>query len=400
MNIWYISKYVCKPGNGNVGMRAFYLMQELSKMQCNVDLITSNSNIFLNNKTESGTEAISPSFSFHQIAGLNYKNSNFIRLISWLEFELKFLFFNKKNLRKPDIIIVSSLSIFTIVNGFIWSKIYNAKLIFELRDIWPLILIEEAGFSKHNPFIIMLSALEKWGYNISDLIVGTMPNLKQHVSEVTKKDDLKVICVPFGVPRNSSNQFFRSDYPIKSGNSNLVIGYAGTVGLTNALETLFRSLEKIDLVFEKIECHIVGDGPLLSVFKRKYGHIKNLYFSGKIEKQDIAKILASFDLLYFSTFNSTAWNYGQSLNKLIDYMLAGKPILGSYSGFPSMINEAQCGWLIEAENPDVLSAKILEISSIPKNELATMGSRGREWILKNRDYATLASYLKKNILSL
>ncbi|MEL6749668.1 MAG: glycosyltransferase, partial [Pseudomonadota bacterium] len=251
-----------------------------------------------------------------------------------------------------------------------------------------------------NPFIMMLSALEKWGYNISDLIVGTMPNLKQHVSEVTKKDDLKVICVPFGVPRNSSNQFFRSDYPIKSGNSNLVIGYAGTVGLTNALETLFRSLEKIDLVFEKIECHIVGDGPLLSVFKRKYGHIKNLYFSGKIEKQDIAKILASFDLLYFSTFNSTAWNYGQSLNKLIDYMLAGKPILGSYSGFPSMINEAQCGWLIEAENPDVLSAKILEISSIPKNELATMGSRGREWILKNRDYATLASYLKKNILSL
>ena len=400
MNIWYISKYVCKPGNGNVGMRAFYLMQELSKMQCNVDLITSNSNIFLNNKTESGTEAISPSFSFHQIAGLNYKKSNFIRLISWLEFELKFLFFNKKNLRKPDIIIVSSLSIFTIVNGFIWSKIYNAKLIFELRDIWPLILIEEAGFSKHNPFIIMLSALEKWGYNISDLIVGTMPNLKQHVSEVTRRSDLKVICVPFGVPRNSSNQFFRSDYPIKSGNSNLVIGYAGTVGLTNALETLFRSLEKIDLVFEKIECHIVGDGPLLSVFKRKYGHIKNLYFSGKIEKQDIAKILASFDLLYFSTFNSTAWNYGQSLNKLIDYMLAGKPILGSYSGFPSMINEAQCGWLIEAENPDVLSAKILEISSIPKNELATMGSRGREWILKNRDYATLASYLKKNILSL
>ncbi|MEL6722064.1 MAG: glycosyltransferase [Pseudomonadota bacterium] len=292
------------------------------------------------------------------------------------------------------------MSIFTIVNGFIWSKIYNAKLIFELRDIWPLRIIEEAGFSKHNPFIMMLSALEKWGYNISDLIVGTMPNLKQHVSEVTKKDDLKVICVPFGVPRNSSNQFFRSDYPIKSGNSNLVIGYAGTVGLTNALETLFRSLEKIDLVFEKIECHIVGDGPLLSVFKRKYGHIKNLYFSGKIEKQDIAKILASFDLLYFSTFNSTAWNYGQSLNKLIDYMLAGKPILGSYSGFPSMINEAQCGWLIEAENPDVLSAKILEISSIPKNELATMGSRGREWILKNRDYATLASYLKKNILSL
>jgi glycosyltransferase involved in cell wall biosynthesis len=377
-------------------MRAFYLMQELSKMQCNVDLVTSNSNTFLNNYATSGTEVISSTFSFHTITGLKYKSS-LLRLISWLEFEVKFLFFKKTRLRKPNIIIISSPSVFTIINGFIWSKVYNAKLVFEVRDIWPLSLTEEAGFSKYNPFIIALSFLEKWSYRVSDLVIGTMPNLKQHVSQISNKKDLKVICVPFGVPDNPLDTLFRADYPIKSGNSNFVIGYVGTVGLTNALEPLFCALKNIDLVSENIKCYIVGSGPLLDFFIKKYGYIDGLYFTGQIKKQDVAKTLASFDILYFSTFKSKVWDHGQSLNKIIDYMLAGKPILGSYSGFASMVNEAQCGWYIEAENSDVLSNKILEISSISKNDLATMGSKGREWILQNRNYTTLASHLKKNI---
>ena len=46
MNIWYLCKYVAKPGNGYVGMRPFYLMNELSTMGCNIDLITSSASAF------------------------------------------------------------------------------------------------------------------------------------------------------------------------------------------------------------------------------------------------------------------------------------------------------------------------------------------------------------------
>ena len=401
MNVWYLCKYVSKPGNGYVGMRAFYLMKELSDIGFNVDLIASSSSAFLDKTSYQKVDVISPSFTFHQIKGIKYgKAGSFLRIISWLEFELKFFFFKKSNLRKPDVIIVSSLSFLSILNGLFWRKIYSSKLIFEIRDIWPLTLVEEGGYSKFNPFIIFLSFIERLGYNSSDLIIGTMPNLKSHVFEVTNKNTSKVICVPMGIPDSSEDLFFRSDYALESGNKNLVLGYVGTIGITNTLETLFTALKKIDMISMKIEFHVAGDGPLLEEYKKKFSSMSNLKFLGHIDKKNVPDVMSRFDVVYFSTFKSKVWDYGQSLNKIIDYMLSGKPILGSYSGFPTMINEANCGWFVEAEDSDGLAKKIIEISKIDKQKLISLGNNGREWIKKNRNYSIMANHLKDEILEL
>ena len=81
-------------------------------------------------------------------------------------------------------------------------------------------------------------------------------------------------------------------------------------------------------------------------------------------------------------------------------MLSGKPILASYSGFPSMIDEANCGWFIEAENSDALAKKIIQISKFKKEELVQLGSNGRDWIKANRSYTFLANYLKDEIFTI
>ena len=100
--------------------------------------------------------------------------------------------------------------------------------------------------------------------------------------------------------------------------------------------------------------------------------------------------LKNFDLLYFSVHHSKVWDYGQSLNKIIDYMLAGKPIIGSYSGFPTMINEAECGYFVPAGNELALMDKITELSLLPSSERLKMGIRGKKWLLENRSYRVLA----------
>ena len=46
------------------------------------------------------------------------------------------------------------------------------------------------------------------------------------------------------------------------------------------------------------------------------------------------------------------------MNKVVEYMLAGKPILASYSGHPSMINEAACGTFIDTDAPTVIKEKL------------------------------------------
>ena len=402
MNIWYICKYVSYPGHGYVGMRGYYLMEELSKLGCNVDIVTSTASSFLRAEHKADASKLSPSLSFFQLTGLRYGSAGSIgRILSWLEFEAKVFLFNKKKLKKPDVVIVSSLSIFSIINGFIWSRVYRAKLVFEVRDIWPLTLTEEGGFSRYNPLIVALSLLERWAYSVSDLIIGTMPNMKAHVSSVYATEASKVICIPIGTPDDTLNPFFSSYVPETPPKKHqFVMGYVGTVGKTNALDTLFTALESIDLVQHNIEFHVVGDGPMLEHYVERYSHIDNLLFVGHVGKETVAEVISGFDVVYFSTFKSRVWEYGQSLNKLVDYMLAGKPILGSYSGFPSMINEAECGWFVPAEDHVALAEKIVALSAFDKDALVKIGERGSKWIRENRRYSLLASDLLNHLRGL
>ena len=66
--------------------------------------------------------------------------------MSWLHFEWRLLRSDGNSLPRPDAIIVSSLSILTILNGLWIRRRYRTRLIFEIRDIWPLTLVEEGGF--------------------------------------------------------------------------------------------------------------------------------------------------------------------------------------------------------------------------------------------------------------
>ncbi|MDA9003864.1 glycosyltransferase [bacterium] len=136
--------------------------------------------------------------------------------------------------------------------------------------------------------------------------------------------------------------------------------------------------------------------------KNKYKDLKNLSFAPRVEKKYVVPILKKCDLLYFSVFSSKVWLYGQSLNKVIDYMSAGKPIIASYDGFPSMINEAKCGEFIPAGDSDSIVHSIINYSKLPAQERAEIGERGRRWLFKNRLYKKLAenyySLIKKNKL--
>ncbi|MCA6516410.1 MAG: glycosyltransferase, partial [Chitinophagaceae bacterium] len=117
---------------------------------------------------------------------------------------------------------------------------------------------------------------------------------------------------------------------------------------------------------------------------------ENIIFIPKVPREMVASFLAICDVLYFSSLKSEIWEYGWSPNKIIDYMMATKPILASYSGYQSMINEADCGFFVESENAIEIKNKLLHLIEIPKENLNVIGNRGYEWLLKNRTWKKLA----------
>lgn len=318
------------------------------------------------------------------------------RILSWLDFEWRLFRLPKANFPRPDAIIVSSLSLLTIFNGLWLKRRFGCRLIFEVRDIWPLTLVEEGGFSPRNPFVVALGLVERFAYRHADAIVGTMPNLVQHVDEQVV-NHAPVSTIPFGIDRD----MVQNAIPLPLGwiedhipDGKFIVCHAGTIGTTNALDTLFacaRDMKDND----KTHFLIVGEGDLRAHYEAACADLPNVSFTGAVPKTMVQSVITHCDVVYFSALKSKIWKYGMSLNKVIDYMLAAKPVIGSYTGHTTMIEEANSGIIVPAADPRALKSAIDILVKMSPDARSAMGMRGREWLLLNRPYAKLAEdYLR------
>ena len=79
----------------------------------------------------------------------------------------------------------------------------------------------------------------------------------------------------------------------------------------------------------------------------------------------------------------------------VESQAMGKPIIASFLGYKSMINESNCGSFIRPEDPKHLKDEIYKYFNLSKFELNKIGYNGKKWINSNRQYSMLASkYLK------
>ncbi len=396
--IWYISKYAI-PFRYGIASRHFYLAREFNRMGYETIVICSDSNHLVKFRQ------LKTSYTLEKIDGVDtwwiktfkYVGARSIRrMISWLDFELKLFFMKKNRLPKPDVVIVSSLSLFTILNGYVLKKKYDCKLIFEVRDIWPLTIIEAANFKSSNPVIKLLAWIEKFGYKKADIVVGTMPNLKEHVKNITGNNSH---C--FHIPQGVDMNFYAFPEPLPDGyaeqyipRDKFIIAYAGSIGLTNGLKTIVECAKQLSHN-DKIHFLLIGSGDMLESFKLETIDYENITFAPRVRKEQVQTILEQCDLMYDSVLDIKLYDYGLSRNKWIDYFYSGKPLLASYSGFPSMINEAQCGQFVPAEDFESLMKAILYYSALSVEELNKIGMSGKEWVINNRTFDKLASDYSK-----
>lgn len=395
--IWYISKYFLKPQGLSSGGRGFYLLKELTLKGYECLVITSDSNHLHSSPKFQGLSFREQldGVSIVWIKTIKYVGAKSVkRIISWIDFDFKLLLIAGKLGKRPDVVIASSLSLTSILVGIFLKIRFKARLIFEVRDIWPLTLTEEGGFSKNNPFVRVLSAIERLGYRHADAIVGTMPNLEAHVRLVSRSIK-PVFCIPMGIVdmelvANNKSKLPNSYTDAMIPRDKFLVGYTGTIGATNALEVIFEAARLLTKVKE-IHFVIVGGGDLLPKYKEMHSDLTNLTFVGPVPQEFVQTVLSEFDIVTLATFPSRVWDYGLSLNKLMDYMLASKPIVASFSGYPSLLTEAKCGVFVPAGDAEALVDEILQMRSLEPEALVQMGARGLEWLRTNRKYSVLAS---------
>ncbi|SPP31956.1 hypothetical protein ARAF_1624 [Arsenophonus endosymbiont of Aleurodicus floccissimus] len=167
-----------------------------------------------------------------------------------------------------------------------------------------------------------------------------------------------VKCIPIGFDESILNNTCKiSDDYINHyfDESYFNVVYAGTIGITNALDVFFKAVAEMVNQDKSIRFILVSDGALKQMYMERYSHLDNIVFAPKLPRKMVRSVLEKANVVYFSTFDSKVWKYRQSLNKVVDYMLSGKLIVASYGDYPSMINEVECGYFIPPDNVEALN---------------------------------------------
>ena len=395
MKLIYVSKYTILPEFGSP-TRQYFLSKALAEIEGNeVMLVGSRSTLgdvpeihgLYQKRTEDHLQMVTLNGPKIHL-GFNLK-----RLKSWWIFEKNLIRFRSSIRRfNPDRILVSSLSILTFLSGVYLKRLLKRPLIVEIRDIYPLTLLEVGGYSKRHPAVMLLSWVEKYGYTHADMIISTLPNAKEHIASVIKKP-FRFKWIPMGVDQEYFNSATQTTVPDINPEKKFIVGYAGTLGKANALNELFEAAVDLEKTNPEIEFVFIGDGPMKADYQQQYQSLSNVKFLASVKKNELQPYLKQMDLVVNTWLDKPIYRFGISPNKWMDYMLAAKPILVAFNGYRCIIEEAGCGKFVAAENKDAICNGILEFAAMSPEQRKEMGENGRKYLLENLTYKQLAKEL-------
>ncbi|THC42568.1 glycosyltransferase family 4 protein [Massilia sp. Mn16-1_5] len=297
---------------------------------------------------------------------------------------------------RPDVVIASSTYPMDVWPAHRIAKLAGAKLVFEIHDLWPLTPMELGGKSRWHPFIMLMQAAEDYAYRHADAVVSMLPKVRGYVESRGMAPN-KLHIVPNGI---DPSEWFAGSSALHAAAAEVLstlhergyplIGYAGTHGISNSLET-FLSAAKL-MREEKVAFVLVGDGPDKARLQKWVSEeqMANICFIDPILKAQIPALLRHFDVAGISWRRQSLYRFGIAPNKLMDYMMAARPVLHAVEAGNDPVSEAGCGLTIPPEDPPAMADGIRALLSLNKDEREAMGQRGKEFVLNNLTYPILA----------
>jgi len=379
---WLINQYASTPQTG-MGGRHYYLALEMAKQGHNVFLISGSFGHKLRikeNQKRLVEKKFIDGFTHVKLRLLKYPNSHSPkRAINWFLFAFLLGFFIKNRLPRPDAILYSSPALIGYLGARHVAHKLNVPLIFEVRDIWPMTLIELGGFSPRHPFMRFMQWIEDKAYKECRLVLSTLPNAVEHM--VNRGMCRKKFA---WVPNGFSKAELAKPKPLDPAAvaqlppDKFIVGYTGTLGVANALDTLLDAAERLkndpDVVFV-----LVGGGKEKVALQRRAedNGLQNIIFIDPIPKAQVQSMLQRFDVCFLGWKDEPLYQYGVSPNKLPEYLVSGKPIIHSFSGACDPVAEAAAGLTVPAEDPVAIAKAIVELKNLPQAQRAIMGQRGQ-----------------------
>lgn len=297
---------------------------------------------------------------------------------------------------RPDAVVASSTYPLDIYPARRLARLSGARLVFEVHDLWPLSPMELGGYSPRHPFIAAMQRAEDTAYRSADVVVSLLPGTLPHMVS-RGMDPAKFAWIPNGLDFDESAaiaplpEAHRSAIERAREARRLVVGYAGSHGLSNALDVLLDAAERLADV--PVTFLLVGDGPEKPALQRRAAELGlvNVELLPPVARRAVPAFLKGVDVAYLGWNRSALYRFGIAPNKLLDYMAAARPVLHGVDAYNDPVQEAGCGLSVAPGDPDALARAVREFVRMPAETREALGRAGEAYVRAQHDYRTLAA---------
>jgi len=400
VNILLINHYAGSLRHG-MEYRPFYLGRQWSRMGHQVAVVAASfSHLHVKRPDIKGplTEETIEGVRYFWLKTPSYHGNGASRAINVLAFATRLRWYRGKLLRRfrPDAVIASSPHPMIIYGARAIAGKAAAKLVFEVRDLWPLTLVEIGAMSPRHPFVLLMGMAERTAYRSADRVVSLLPKADSHMREHGMEPG-KFAYVPNGV-QASHWQVDPSAVPEEHADTlarlkdagKFVVGYLGAHGPANALEALLSAAREVDA--DNHAFVLVGQGPEKEALREKADRLglRHVHLLPPVPRSAVPAVLDGFDALYIGLRNSPLFRFGVSPNKLMDYMMAAKPVICAIEAGNNLVSESGCGVSCVPGCPEAIADAVCDIAGRPPVQREEMGRRGREYVMRHHDYRRVA----------
>lgn len=400
MNILLINHYAGSPRYG-MEFRPYYLGREWLRLGHRVTVVAAS---FSHLRTKS--PAFAGSAAVESIDGIDYvwlrtppyMGNGAGRVRNMLSFLWSLRQQESMLLERgaPDIVIASSTYPLDIYPAARLARRSGARLVFEVHDLWPLSPVELGGIPRWHPYIVVMQRAENFAYRCADLVVSILPAALDHMREHGLEPE-RFVHIPNGIEvmeweqHEELPELHRNALQGLTKDGRAIVGYAGAHGIANALDSFIDAANLLREV--PVALALVGSGPEKEALMKKAKDmgLKNVVFLPPVPKRAMPALLERMDVLYISFRKKPLFRFGISPNKLMDYMMAGKPVVCAIEAGNDPVTECGCGFSIPAESPPAVAGAVRRLLDLETAERAAMGARGRQYVRANHDYRILAA---------
>lgn len=325
----------------------------------------------------------------------NNKVMLFLNYFSYLIISCIYMLFHSFS-HKYDMVFCQQLSpVMMSTPAVLYKKIRSVPLYTWVLDLWPESLTAVGGIN-NKKVLAFFDWFVKKQYKWSDKILISSRSFDKSILAYGDYKD-KIIYYPQWSDGLDCLKIHDYSFQMPNIPDGFVVMFAGAVGEAHGFECNMQAA-LLTKEHKDIKWVIIGDGRKLEwvrQFIKNNNLEESVFILGRFPSETMPKFFSRADVMLVSLSDSPLFNmYAPA--KISSYMASGKPIITCLNGEGKyVIQNANCGWSVNAGDAEGLSKLVIRLSKMNKEELFKKGQSGKEYYDEHFDKKKCLSKLEQ-----